>query len=152
MLNILKNAQQRGKKESLPYGGAVTPEEAWNLLQENQEIVLVDVRTKAERDWVGCVDIPQAQHHSVQWNLYPGGTPNPEFMAQLAEAVPDKETPILFLCRSGVRSQHGAKLATEHGYIHCYNILQGFEGDKDANGHRKTVGGWCNADLPWIGA
>ena len=150
--NIIKNAQQLGKEQSLPYSGVVTPEEAWTLLQDDQSIVLVDVRTKAERDWVGCVHIPEAKHHQVQWSLYPGGTPNPDFMAQLGKAVPDKNTLILFLCRSGVRSQHGAKLATEHGYTHCYNILQGFEGDKDTHGHRKTIGGWCNADLPWIGA
>ena len=152
ILNIIKNAQQIGKDQGLPYAGAVTPEEAWALLEDDQDIVLVDVRTKAERDWVGCVQIPEAQHHSVQWSLYPGGTPNPDFMEQLTKAVPNKDTPILFLCRSGVRSQHGAKLASEHGYKNCYNILQGFEGDKDANGHRKTIGGWCRADLPWIGA
>lgn len=150
--NILNKAQQLGKDQGLAYAGAVTPEEACALLQADPSIVLVDVRSNAERDWVGRVLIPESQHHAVQWSLYPGGTPNPDFMLQLAKAVPNKETPILFLCRSGVRSIHGAKLATEHGYTHCYNILQGFEGDKDAHGHRKTVGGWCSADLPWIGA
>lgn len=150
--NLLNEAQQSGKEQGLPYAGAVTPEQAWALLQADPSIVLVDVRTNAERDWVGRVHIAEAQHHAVQWNLYPGGTPNPDFIAQLAAAVPDKGTPILFLCRSGVRSRHGAKLATEHGYTQCYDILQGFEGDKDAHGHRKTVGGWCSADLPWFGA
>ena len=149
---LLKQAQHLGRDQGLAYAGAVTPEEAWALLQADQGIVLVDVRTNAERDWVGRVHISESQHHTVQWSLYPGGTPNPDFMLQLAAAVPDKNTPILFLCRSGVRSQHGAKLATEQGYKHCYNILQGFEGDKDAHGHRKTVGGWCSTDLPWIGA
>ncbi len=149
---LLNQAQQLGKEQDLAYAGAVTPEQAWALLKADKHIALVDVRTNAERDWVGRVQIPDAQHHTVQWSLYPGGTPNPEFMLQLAAAVPNKDTPILFLCRSGVRSQHGAKLASEHGYSHCYNILQGFEGDKDAHGHRKTVGGWCSADLPWIGA
>jgi rhodanese-related sulfurtransferase len=132
--------------------GAVTPDEAFQLLQDNPQIMLVDVRTNAERDWVGRVQIAEGQHHAVQWSLYPGGTPNPDFMAQLSAAIPDKTTVILFLCRSGVRSRHGAKLATENGYEFCYDILQGFEGDKDAHGHRKTVGGWCSLDLPWIGA
>ena len=150
--NILNKAQQLGKDQGLAYAGAVTPEEACALLRADPSIVLVDVRSNAERDWVGRVQIAEAQHHAVQWSLYPGGTPNPDFMVQLAKAVPNNHTPILFLCRSGVRSQHGAKLATEHGYSHCYNILQGFEGDKDAHGHRKTVGGWCSANLPWVGA
>ncbi len=152
MNTIIDKASQRGQEQNLPYAGAVTPEEAYRLLQEDNTIVLLDVRTNAERDWVGRVNINEEQHQAVQWSLYPGGAPNPDFMAQLQAAVRDKNTRILFLCRSGVRSRHGAKLATEHGYTACFDILQGFEGDKDAHGHRKTVGGWCSADLPWMGA
>ena len=63
-----------------------------------------------------------------------------------------KDDVLLFLCRSGVRSRHAATLATQHGYANSYDILEGFEGDKDAEGHRKTVGGWCKAGLPWVGA
>lgn len=152
MNDILDKAKQRGQEQQLPYAGAVTPEEAFQLLQNNNQVLLVDVRTNAERDWVGRVHIAEEQHKAVQWSLYPGGTPNPEFMTQLTAAVSDKNATILFLCRSGVRSRHGAKLATENGYTACYDILQGFEGDKDHHGHRKTIGGWCSADLPWIGA
>lgn len=150
--DIITAAQQRGKEQALPYAGAVTPDEAHQLLQNDSKVMLVDVRTNAERDWVGRVVINEQQHHSVQWSLYPGGTPNPDFITQLQTAVPDKTATILFLCRSGVRSRHGAKLATENGYTNCYDILQGFEGDKDAEGHRKTAGGWCSAGLPWMGA
>ncbi len=149
--NILAAAAQRGKDNALPYAGAVTPQEAFDLLQADSNVLLVDVRTGAERDWVGRVAISDLQHQSVQWSLYPGGTPNPDFLAQLS-AVASEDTPILFLCRSGVRSRHAAKLATENGYTQCYDILEGFEGDKDAEGHRKSVGGWCKAGLPWAGA
>lgn len=152
MNDIIKIAQLRAQEQQLAYAGAVTPEEAFRLLQENQNVMLVDVRTNAERDWVGKVQITESQHKAVQWSLYPGGTANPDFMNQLREAIPSSDTVILFLCRSGVRSRHGAKLASEHGYTACFDILQGFEGDKDTHGHRKTVGGWCSADLPWIGA
>ena len=151
-LSLLEKARQLGTDQSLPYAGALLPEDAYALLQENTEVVLVDVRTNAERDWVGRVAINDIQHHAVQWSLYPGGTPNPEFMEQLQTAVPNKESVIVFLCRSGVRSRHAAKLATENGYTACFDILQGFEGDKDHHGHRKTVGGWCSANLPWLGA
>ena len=115
-------------------------------------MILVDVRTIAERDWVGRVSIAESQHKAVQWSTYPGGVPNPEFLNELAHALPSKESIVLFLCRSGVRSRHAAKPATENGYSQCYDILQGFEGDKDHHGHRKTVGGWCSAALPWVGA
>lgn len=151
LAEILSNAQARAQTGELTYAGAVTPQEAYALLQADPNVKLVDVRTNAERDWVGRVLIPETQHLAVQWNLYPGGTPNPAFLEQLAQGA-SKDAKLLFLCRSGVRSRHAAKLATEHGYPHCYDILEGFEGDKDHEGHRKTVSGWCKANLPWVGA
>ena len=147
-----KAAAQRQAEQALPYAGAVTPQEAHELLSNFPDVLLVDVRTQAERDWVGKVDISADQHAAVQWVLYPGGTPNPDFISQLNAAVNSKNQPLLFLCRSGVRSKGAAKLATENGYTRCYDILQGFEGDKDTQGHRKTVGGWCHLQLPWTGA
>lgn len=150
--DILSIARQRGQSNHLTYAGAVTPQEAYTLLQANPAIKLVDVRTVAERDWVGRVAIQENQHASVQWSLYPGGVANPGFLEQLERTATVKDVPLLFLCRSGVRSQHAAKLATENGYTQCFNILEGFEGDKDGEGHRKTVNGWCKAGLPWIGA
>jgi rhodanese-related sulfurtransferase len=150
--SILIKARQRQQLDQLPYAGAVTPEEAYELIQSLSEVILVDVRTNAERDWVGRVEIPSAQHFSVQWSTYPGGIPNQHFLSELEQLSPNKEAVILFLCRSGVRSRHAAKLATEHGYKAAFDILQGFEGDKDEMGHRKTMGGWCAAGLPWVGA
>jgi rhodanese-related sulfurtransferase len=147
----LSTARLRGKENQLPYAGAATPQEAYALIRNDASVKLVDVRTNAERDWIGRVAIPDTQHLAVQWSLYPGGAPNPAFVEQL-NAVAGKDDVLLFLCRSGVRSRHAARLATEHGYANCFDILEGFEGDKDAQGHRKTLGGWCKAGLPWIGA
>lgn len=147
--NILGTARSRG--EGQPYAGAVTPQEAFALVQADPRVKLVDVRTNAERDWIGRPAIPEQQHGAVQWTLYPGGAPNPDFATQLQQ-VADKEDVVLFLCRSGVRSRHAARVATELGYQDAYDILEGFEGDRDAEGHRKTVGGWCKAGLPWVGA
>ena len=147
--DILTTARERGA--GLPYAGAVTPQEAWALLQADPKVKLVDVRTQAERDWVGRVAVGEAQHAAVQWNTYPGGVPNPAFMDEL-QAVAQPDQVLLFLCRSGVRSRHAAKAATEHGYPNSFDILEGFEGDKDAEGHRKTVSGWCKHGLPWVGA
>jgi rhodanese-related sulfurtransferase len=149
--DILEVAHSRAAKEKLPYSGAVTPLEAFSLLKDGANVKLVDVRTKAERDWVGRVAIPADRHLAVEWNLYPGGTPNPEFLSELSQVAKTDEV-LLFLCRSGVRSRHAAKAATEMGFENCYDILEGFEGDKDSAGHRKTVGGWCKAGLPWNGA
>ena len=147
--DILATARERAPGQ--PYAGAVTPAEAFALLQGSPAVKLVDVRTNAERDWIGRPAIPEAQHGAVQWTLYPGGAPNPDFAAQL-EAAATRDDVVLFLCRSGVRSRHAARVATEMGYANAFDILEGFEGDRDAEGHRKTVGGWCKAGLPWVGA
>ena len=135
----------------MAYAGAVTPEEAFALLHASPDVKLIDVRTSAERDWIGRVAVDDSQQAAVEWNSYPGGAQNPAFLDQLARvARPDQV--LLFLCRSGVRSQHAATLAARHGYQNCFDILEGFEGDRDASGHRKSVGGWCVAGLPWVGA
>jgi rhodanese-related sulfurtransferase len=140
----LQKARERAKQMGLPYDGALTPAEAHEILRENPAAKLVDVRTRAELDWVGRV--PGAVE--VELQSWPGGRPNPEFVQQLEQKV-DKEVPVLFLCRSGGRSHNAAMMAQQAGYAECYNVLEGFEGDKDDTGHRNTVGGWRHAGLPW---
>ena len=146
---ILETA--RSRNAGLPYAGAVTPQEAFALLQADARVKLVDVRTNAERDWVGRVSVPDKQHVAVQWSIWPGAVPNPDFVAQL-RALAGEQDVLLFLCRSGVRSRSAAAAATANGYANAFDILEGFEGDKDSAGHRKNVSGWCKAGLPWLGA
>ncbi len=141
---ILQAAQQRAKEMNLSYEGALYPNEAYEILQAAPGAKLVDVRTRAELDWVGRV--PNAVE--IEWATYPGMKPNPHFIAQLEQQI-DKETLAIFICRSGVRSNAAAALATQSGYSDCYNVLEGFEGEKNADGHRNTLGGWRVSELPW---
>src|SRR5687768_12429179 len=127
---------------SLAYAGALLPAEAHELMGAGAK--LVDVRTKPELAYVGRV--PGAE--AVEWQTWPGNKPNPEFLAELAAVAP-KETPLMFMCRSGARSHAPAEAATRAGWRECYNVLEGFEGDKDEAQHRGTVGGWRKAGLPW---
>lgn len=145
LTEILTLAAERGRALERPYQGELTPTEAHALLQLAPGARLVDVRSRAEWDWVGRV--PGAVE--IEWNQYPGGVRNPNFVAELKRQV-DPEALVLFLCRSGVRSIGAANAAAEVGYNNSYNILEGFEGDKDANGHRGNIGGWRKAGLPWI--
>jgi rhodanese-related sulfurtransferase len=140
----LKKARERGKQARLPYEGALTPQEAYQVLREVPGAKLVDVRTRAELEWVGR--IPGAVE--VELLTYPGSRPNPEFVRQLEQQV-EKDAPVMFICRSGGRSHNAAMLAQQAGYAECYNVLEGFEGDRDAAGHRGTQGGWRFAGLPW---
>jgi len=141
---ILQAAQQRAKEMNLPYEGALYPDEAYEILQSAPGAKLVDVRSRAELDWVGR--IPDAVE--IEWIIYPGMKPNPHFITQIEQQV-DKEALALFICRSGTRSNAAATAATQAGYSDCYNVLEGFEGEKDADEHRNTLGGWRVAGLPW---
>ena len=141
---ILDTAQQRAKEMNLPYEGALLPDEAYEIMQSAPGARMVDVRTRAELDWVGR--IPNAVE--VEWATYPGMKPNPNFIAQIEHQV-DKEALVMFICRSGVRSHSAAILATQAGYTDCYNVLEGFEGDKNADGHRNVLNGWRACELPW---
>lgn len=141
---ILSAAQKRAKEMNLPYEGAFLPIEAYEILQITPGAKLVDVRTQAELDWVG--HIPDAVE--IEWATYPGMKPNPYFITQLEQQV-DKEALVLFICRSGARSHNAAITATKSGYTDSYNVLEGFEGDKDANKHRNVLGGWRARGLPW---
>jgi rhodanese-related sulfurtransferase len=143
MDDIKERARDRGRQLKLAYAGAVTPAEAQALMQQGAR--LVDVRTEAEQLYVGSVPGSDA----VEWNTYPEGTRNPHFLQQLSNTV-KKDEPVMFLCRSGVRSHQAAIAATQAGWTEAYNILEGFEGDKDAEGHRGTLGGWRKAGLPWV--
>jgi len=140
----LEHAHERAKQLGLSYEGALTPAEAHQVLQEVPAAKLVDVRTRAELEWVGR--IPDAVE--VEFLTYPGSRPNPEFLKQLEQHV-DKNAPVMFICRSGGRSHNAAVMAQQAGYAECYNVLEGFEGDKDGSGHRNTKGGWRVAGLPW---
>ena len=129
-------------KPAQGYAGDLTPEQAARWV-DNGEAVLVDVRSDAEREWVGYV--PGAV--ALAWKQWPGMVPNAGFDDGLRAAVPAGKKAVL-LCRSGVRSIAAARRATELG-IEAYNILEGFEGDADAEGHRGRKGGWRLRGLPW---
>lgn len=141
---ILQRARERARQMALPYEGALLPAEACEIWRTAPGAKLVDVRTRAEWDWVGR--IPGAVE--IELLTYPGNRLNPSFLAELQRQV-DKEALAMFICRSGNRSHNAAMLAMQSGYTECYNVLEGFEGDKDAQGHRNTKGGWRAAGLPW---
>lgn len=124
------------------YAGDVSPHLAYQWWRSGQA-VLIDVRSDAEREWVGF--IPEAV--GLAWKQWPGMVPNPDFDAGLQAALaPGKKA--LLLCRSGVRSIAAAKHATSLG-LEAYNILEGFEGNPDEHAHRGQKGGWRFHGLPW---
>jgi glyoxylase-like metal-dependent hydrolase (beta-lactamase superfamily II)/rhodanese-related sulfurtransferase len=134
-------AAMAAPKAAEGYAGDITASLAYAWWQAG-EAVLVDVRTDAEREWVGFV--PGAV--AVAWKQWPGMAMNPNFDTELQTAANGR--PVLLLCRSGVRSIAAARRATELG-LQAYNILEGFEGDPDGNARRGNKGGWRLTGLPW---
>lgn len=133
----------------MSYAGDISPLESWKLLSENPESVLVDVRTEAEWKWVGVPELTGLGREVVfvEWNT--AGGHNQNFVADLiAAGVTPGERPVIFLCRSGNRSIPAAEAATAAGIAPSYNMLEGFEGQLDAAGHRGATG-WRADGLPW---
>ena len=148
--DILLQAGEYGAEHNLPYAGAVSPAQAWTLAR-NGVASIIDVRSRFEHEFVGYVPGSQL----IEWRTYEGhdeggitSRPNLGFLKQLLQ-LHAVDAPLLLLCRSAVRSHNAAISAAEAGYTRVYNILEGFEGDKDDDGRRGTAGGWRKAGLPW---
>lgn len=129
----------------------ISPPQAYALLRGRADAVLIDVRSKMEYDYVGhpigAILVP--------WAEFPDWTVDPErFVAQVRARLaslggPIEERPVLLLCRSGARSMAAAHALAQQGFAELYNVAEGFEGDKDAERHRGTLGGWRFHGLPW---
>ncbi|HEV2979299.1 MAG TPA: rhodanese-like domain-containing protein [Casimicrobiaceae bacterium] len=143
---VLAAAQKRRADLGLPYYGAVLPGEAYALLAAFPGGHLIDVRTRPEWEYVGHVP----GSILIEWTSYPTGARNPRFLDELRAAASDTQAPLVFLCRSGQRSDAAARAAAAAGYTMAFNLLEGFEGPKDPDGHRGTLGGWRKAGLPWV--
>ncbi len=139
------DAQDADPRPAAGYAGDISPQLAHQWWQSGKA-VLIDVRSDAEREWVGFVPgaVPLA------WKQWPGMAMNAGFDEGLRAALQGDHAgkKAVLLCRSGVRSIAAAKRATELG-LEAYNILEGFEGDADTHAHRGLKGGWRFQGLPW---
>ena len=135
----------------MTYAGDKSVEETWRALREDSSAVLVDVRTRAEWNFVGVPDLRETGKElvTVEWQGFPDSTRNADFVAEVQQQVrPDQK--VFLLCRSGARSRAAAIALTAAGFVACFNVAGGFEGDLDAQKHRGAAGGWKAAGLPWI--
>lgn len=148
-------AAQATQTDSPSYAGDVSAKEAWDALRTTEGAQLLDVRTRAEWNFVGLPDLSPLSRQAVlvEWQRFPDGSLNPEFTAEAATALERADyvrgAPLYFLCRSGARSRAAAMAMTAAGYGPCFNIRDGFEGGLDASKHRGS-GGWKASGLPWV--
>ena len=139
-------------RPAVGYAGDITPQQAWDLLTSDERAVLVDVRTTGEWRLVGVPDTTDVGRGTtfIEWVTAPDGRPNPRFLTELAASgvAPHDGRPLVFLCRSGVRSVAAATAATAVGFGPAYNVLDGFEGGVGVDGRRGHTG-WQATGLPW---
>ncbi len=121
--------------------------DAWAMLVGDPQAQLIDVRTMAEWNFVGVPNLEELGKsvRNVEWTRFPAGDANPDFLATASEGL-DPAQPILFICRSGARSQAAATAFEQAGFTNLFNVSAGFEGDLDPQRHRRD--GWKD-HLPW---
>jgi rhodanese-related sulfurtransferase len=86
----------------------VSPEQAKKDLEENEEIILLDVRTLMEYE---------SEHIKGAVLL-----PLDEIAEKANEVIPDKEEVYYVYCRSGNRSATAAQLLVDMGYENIYDL------------------------------
>ena len=148
----LKTTTEQQTAPGEGYGGDVSPEDAWAILKESPESVLVDCRTQPEWVFVGVPDLRSLSKETlfIPWQVFPAMQVNSEFVDQVKAGGAREDTPVLVICRSGNRSQSAAQKLTAAGFGRAYNVAYGFEGGHDDNRHRGQDNGWKASGLPWV--
>ncbi len=133
----------------------VSVTDVWELLKSDSGAVLVDVRTRAEWNFVGIPELNEIGKKPIfiEWQSFPESRVDSQFAQRLhgllSEAGVSKDSEIFFICRSGGRSKSAAQVMAAEGYLRCHNVADGFEGPLDPDRHRGRLGGWKSAGLPW---
>jgi rhodanese-related sulfurtransferase len=143
----------------------LTAKDAYTLKSQKSDVIFVDIRTRAEIAFVGMPQISDANiPYAVpgSWNNWDEKKktfklePNSGFLVSMEELIKakggNKDSHIIFMCRSGSRSAKAVNLLTKSGYTNVYTVVDGFEGDKAKQGELKgqrVVNGWKNSGLPW---
>ena len=125
--------------------------ECFEKLKNKKESHLIDIRAQPEWDFVGVPDLSSINKHTffITWQSYPNMKFNEDFETEIIRSNIKKDDSIFLICRSGQRSLKAAQYLNQLGYKNCFNVLDGFEGDKDLNNHRSTLSGWKLNRLPW---
>lgn len=87
----------------------ITGPEAMVKLEEDETIIVLDVRTEEEHQ----------ENHFANSVLIPLD----ELEDKVATEIPDKEARIFIYCRSGRRSEEAAEILVKMGYKEVYNVI-----------------------------
>jgi len=126
---------------------------AYSILQQSGNAVLIDVRSSMEFKYVGhpsnAIHIPIKEPPGWETSANFINNVQVELEKKFSNIQNMSDINILLLCRSGKRSEEAALMLEAEGYKNIINIVDGFEGYKDANNHRSVLNGWRFNNLPW---
>lgn len=127
------------------------PKESYDFFQREPETSFIDIRSSMEYLFVGH---PKGAVH-IAWIDEPDWEINPDFAKEVSRVVEQKvngdpkKAPVVLICRSGGRTLEAAAVLEQAGFKNVIHVVEGFEGDRDENFHRSTMGGWRFHGLPW---
>lgn len=127
--------------------------QAAQMLEDDSRAILIDIRSTMEFLFVGH---PQGAVH-LPWIDEPDWTVDPNFTTEVRKLmlggtvcdIDEGCAPVILICRSGKRSKEAGIKLLNDGLKNVFHIDEGFEGERDENGHRGALGGWRYHKLPW---
>lgn len=133
------------------YAPQIEPKNAYDVLSKDENSFLVDVRTMPEWAYTGVANLSEINKKviTISWLNFPNMAANNNFSAEFLGAIPDKNSKIFFICKTGGRSQDAANNMMQIGYKNCFNITNGYEGDLNEKNQRSSINGWRASGLPW---
>ena len=167
MMSSISNAAPAptDPKKQTPQGLYIDAKETIELMKKDPKVILVDVRTPAEWQFVGHTHAAQIMIPSVFFK-YDGldekkpryrSIGNDAFVSELEDKAADlganSDSTYILMCRSGAtRAQPAAKMLDQYGYKNVYIMTDGFEGSKTKEGDKKgfrLINGWKNSGAEW---
>ena len=131
--------------------------EQWKAAPD--KVKIIDVRTPEEYLFVGSPEmawkIPVIAQ-SYEWDATKEKYPMkllPDFVARVQTMAKPEDT-LMVTCRSGGRSAIACNLLAQAGFKNVYNIIDGMEGDANADSDsvaqaQPVKDGWKNSGCPW---
>ena len=120
----------------------LSPKEAFTRLEYSGDMAyLIYVRTDIEWKTSGVPDLKIARDRLVLLSWPSDLSQTSIFMEELEMKIPDKDSILYFICKSGLRSSYATEASLSLGYKNSYNIIDGFEGKPNS---------WKSLKLPFV--
>lgn len=141
-----------------PLGLYISSKKAYELLNEEPEILFIDVRDPVEVALTGHPEpvdkiVPVRLQSDVydkeieEFALVPNSSFLKEMKQTLKESGKSRHDAIFVTCGSGYRSGEAVRILSAAGYTNVWQIPDGYDGEEKRGMNSQNA--WQNAGLPW---